>query len=267
MSKCESCKTQNAAINCGACEKVKYCSEVCQKKHWKKHKSSCRLTKVCVIENEEIQERDYALIDLSESSGWQTCQVPNKLGIPLIFKQLESKRMRSNKFGHILMVEPDMSLLENDLYEVVNGDDDDDDLVVKHENGFLPYKWSEKAWRADLTNDKHGILMFALKDRQDLSADTLTDLFNYIYEIMEFYSQKTSESLKHVKKMCIQSYFSDFRKSMTTHLRRQMTKLNYKKYPNCVSGKRSVYDDIEEGELELMKLLILNEHLNNIFHY
>jgi hypothetical protein len=266
MSKCDSCKTQEAILNCGACEKVNYCSENCKKKHWKKHKTLCRLTKVCVLDNDEIQERDYALIDTSESSGWQKCQVPTRLGIPLIFKRLESKRVRSNKFGQILMVQPDIDLFEKDLYEVVNGDDDED-LVVKHDHGFSLYKWSDKAWRADLTNDKHGILMFAREDRQDLNSDMVTDLFNYIYEIMEFYNQKNPDSLKHVKQMCMQSYFNSFRTSMTTNLRRQMTKLNLKKYPDCVSGRRSTYEEDEEGEVELMKLLVLNELFNNVFHY
>lgn len=270
MSKCESCKTQEAVLDCKACDKVKYCSENCQKKHLKKHKTHCRLTKVCVVDNDQIQERNYALIDTSESNGWRVCEVPNTLGIPLIYKKLESKRMRSNKLGHILMIKPDEELLKSDLYEVVNicgKDSDNEELVVKHDNDYLPYRWSEEAWRADLTNDKHGMLMFARTDRQDLTSDMLIDLCNYIYEIMEFYNQNTIESLKRVKYMCIDSSFSDFRAHMTTHLRRQMTKLNLKKYPHCISGKRSTYEDDEEGEIELLKLLLLNEHLCDLFHY
>ena len=84
-TKCDSCQTQilnkKTQKKCLACTNgVNYCSEECQKKHWKKHKRSCNLSKVCVVEFDQIQERDYALQDISAKAGWQKCKI-NELNL------------------------------------------------------------------------------------------------------------------------------------------------------------------------------------------
>ena len=45
LEKCANCKKfQPNMKRCGTCNKVRYCGKECQRKHWKKHKSTCKLS-------------------------------------------------------------------------------------------------------------------------------------------------------------------------------------------------------------------------------
>jgi hypothetical protein len=131
------------------------------------------------------------------------------------------------------MVKPDESLLQNELFEVVNAESEQC-MVLKDpdsKKGFVSYKWDQHAWRADLRSDKHGILLFARKDKQPLTSELLTDLFNYIYEMMEYYhnGKRHPHSLKHLQHMCSPESFTSFTFDMDTQTRRDMAKSNLRK--------------------------------------
>jgi hypothetical protein len=215
--KCFSCQKENGTLECAACQNIWYCSETCKKNHWKKHKTKCCLAKVCVIEGDHIQERDYALFDINESQEWQKCKVPALFGIPLMYKKLSTKRPKANKLGQVLRVEPDENLVnevfkvvndkededddDDDEYECDDDDDDDDDddiedyeakemkMVIKHADpkiGFVKYEWSKTAWRVDKESDKLGTMMFARADRKDLNSNDIYDLFITFMSLWSF---------------------------------------------------------------------------------
>lgn len=241
-TKCDSCQTQilnkKTQKKCLACTNgVNYCSEECQKKHWKKHKRSCNLSKVCVVEFDQIQERDYALQDFSAKAGWQKCKVTSHLGVPLIVKKIESKnKIRTNKIGRVLMVEPDETLIANELFECV---DNGEVLIKSKDETFVPYKQSTKAFRS--SNNKQGIMMFAREDRRDLTSEMLTDLFNYVYKLTEFYSSglDSIHEAKQMKEMCTSAIFNKFQDQMTHNTRKEIAKFNIRNYPPANSRSRN----------------------------
>lgn len=45
MGKCACCGKPGKTSKCGRCGSTGYCSQACQKKHWREHKSNCELTR------------------------------------------------------------------------------------------------------------------------------------------------------------------------------------------------------------------------------
>ena len=45
MATCAKCGKPGAANTCGRCKQAKYCSQDCQRAHWKEHKQSCNKKK------------------------------------------------------------------------------------------------------------------------------------------------------------------------------------------------------------------------------
>jgi len=53
--------TKNGSMSCGRCKSASYCSKVCQKKDWKRHKKDCGdgvSTNACIDANGEGDIRD-----------------------------------------------------------------------------------------------------------------------------------------------------------------------------------------------------------------
>ena len=45
---------QPKLLVCGRCKKLQYCSQKCQKAHWKQHKANCVAMKKCVHSNKPV---------------------------------------------------------------------------------------------------------------------------------------------------------------------------------------------------------------------
>lgn len=41
--RCGECYKENAPKKCGRCKTIRYCNEICQRKHWENHKNTCFL--------------------------------------------------------------------------------------------------------------------------------------------------------------------------------------------------------------------------------
>jgi hypothetical protein len=217
QANCNLCNNTNSTKRCSACKKVTYCSEQCQKMDWKVHKLSCTYVskiKVCHVNGIQVTE---ATLDSSElasaalnSDEWKTCAAPKLLGIPLIYKHLRSANASHNdmlvgvfneknnnniEVAQVMLVEPDEYLL-NGAVEVIDSKEKFSNnmnnqiakMRVKSLNdaGYIDYQWSDKAWKIN-TEKLLGPLVFARADQKPLTPQLFWDLFNYIYDIMEYY--------------------------------------------------------------------------------
>jgi hypothetical protein len=93
LPQCDHCKTIQKVRKCGSCKNVAYCSVECQKNDWASHKAVCSFkkktkAKVCIVDSTEITEKECDLKDLGDLSAWHPCELPAKLGVPVVAKRL-----------------------------------------------------------------------------------------------------------------------------------------------------------------------------------
>jgi hypothetical protein len=162
-SPCNTCGQADSSKRCGACRKVYYCSETCQKNDWKSHKPNClneeKTIQACLVDGDQVIEQQIAIKgnELTDRTIWHICRVPTMLGVPLVVKRLgPSTNIQDREIAVFMMVDP--------------------------VTGFAPLPWQSGA------HQKLGRLLFAFADGRPLSFNMVWSVYSYIYDLMDLYS-------------------------------------------------------------------------------
>ena len=175
MSSCNSCGQADSTKRCGACRKVYYCSEKCQKNDWKSHKPNCvnreeKTIQVCLVDGDQVTENKISIKEneLADRTIWHVCIVPGMLGVPLVVKRVgPSTQVFNREIAVFMMVDP--------------------------VTGLAPSPWMSGG------HQKLGRLLFAFSDGKSLSSSLFWSVYSYIYDLMDYYSDGREDYVQNNK--------------------------------------------------------------------
>ena len=89
-----------------------------------------------------------------------------------------------------------------------------------------------------------GPLVFAREDRLDFKKNLFWDLFNYIYDIMEYYRNGETfvVGIRKVKEIATPREFINHTKNLTKQMRGQCIQMNIEKFPDCNSNNENWFE-------------------------
>jgi hypothetical protein len=255
---CNLCGTKNDVKKCLGCNKVFYCSKNCQASDWPSHRPFCGvkpqskpdpkpepirlLSSVVVVDGDHVTEQMVAIDDMSETNGWKDCEVTSLLGVKLRYKVLphakNDKEKKLKEIAQVFLTRPDRMLLNG--LEIINDANGNyarilvKDPVTRRQANF---EWSETAWKIKVAKEL-GPVMFARVDKQKLRANLFWDMFNYIYDLMEYYRHGVTfvVGTRKVCQFATPVEFAKFTGKMTDNFRRECTLGNLHKFPKLTAN-------------------------------
>ncbi|CAG9462511.1 unnamed protein product [Pedinophyceae sp. YPF-701] len=152
------------------CRAVYYCGPECQKKHWKEHRSHCKQVTAITVEGHTVEEVRVPASSVPTAKrvprGWVRCPVPHMLGVPLYIKR-------------------GLGQLSKQVFQeqVVY-------MMVDPVSGFAPPDWQGGPAMGFV-----GKCMLARADGADMSNKVYRELFDYIWYLMDFYTEGRGEEV------------------------------------------------------------------------
>ena len=261
-SQCLGCGNTKATKQCSACKIAIYCSEKCQIEDWEAHKFACtykpkvKLTSVIIVDGTRVEEKQIELDeDMSTQNGWTECEIAGLMGVYLKYKSVPSshakistsikKKRKLKELAQVFMVEPDRSLLNGPLDIISDSRGNVLRLLVSdvYSGKKTDFVWSDKAWKINEAKVL-GPLVFAREDRLDFKKNLFWDLFNYIYDIMEYYRNGETfvVGIRKVKEIATPREFINHTKNLTKQMRGQCIQMNIEKFPDCNSNNENWFE-------------------------
>ena len=183
--KCKKCDKDEAKFRCGSCKKITYCSKECQLVDWGSHKEDCTYVpkqlnevNVVVVDGYDTRQEKMPLTELEMDKGWDICEIPKMIGVPLMVKRLRDYEIRPSFEKAIFM-------------------------MADPKTGLAAPKWQ----------DGVGVVAFAKTDKTDLSIHLFWQLSSYIYELMDFYTEADFSYELYEKKHLNEDAFIDYMES------------------------------------------------------